>query len=290
MANEIVVQGNADVIRDFDDVVRISKAMAASGYFDDAKDVAQAIDKVMAGREMGFGPFAAMSGVHIIKGKPAPGANIMAAAVKKHPAYDYRVRHMDDTKVALEFFEHGESVGFSEFTAEDARRAGTQNMGKFPRNMLFARAMSNGVKWFTPDVFNGSTVYTPEELGEIEEPPRIEIIKPDAGEATDSAPATEPPPTTTTPTEPPPTSTEEAHWTTDKTALGRFWAWTKTLGLLSDQVHDALEVDSVKDFTGSKAEAMGKITAYAEGLRAVAAMQADEAPEAPQEDDGTNDW
>jgi hypothetical protein len=31
--------------------------------------------------------------------------------------------------------------------------------------MLFARAMSNGVKWFCPDVMNGSTVYTPEELG-----------------------------------------------------------------------------------------------------------------------------
>jgi hypothetical protein len=31
--------------------------------------------------------------------------------------------------------------------------------------MLFARAMSNGVKWFCPDVFNGNAVYVPEELG-----------------------------------------------------------------------------------------------------------------------------
>ena len=31
--------------------------------------------------------------------------------------------------------------------------------------MLFARAMSNGVRWFTPDAFNGNAVYTPEELG-----------------------------------------------------------------------------------------------------------------------------
>ena len=30
--------------------------------------------------------------------------------------------------------------------------------------MLFARCISNGIKWFCPDVFSGS-VYTPEELG-----------------------------------------------------------------------------------------------------------------------------
>jgi hypothetical protein len=38
-------------------------------------------------------------------------------------------------------------------------------MGKFPRNMLFARCISNGVKWFCPDIFLGAPVYTPEELG-----------------------------------------------------------------------------------------------------------------------------
>jgi hypothetical protein len=43
-------------------------------------------------------------------------------------------------------------------------KAGTQNLNKFARNMLFARCISNGIKWFCPDVFSGS-VYTPEELG-----------------------------------------------------------------------------------------------------------------------------
>lgn len=31
--------------------------------------------------------------------------------------------------------------------------------------MLFARAISNGVKFFCPDIFLGATVYTPDELG-----------------------------------------------------------------------------------------------------------------------------
>ena len=31
--------------------------------------------------------------------------------------------------------------------------------------MLFARAMSNGVRWYCPDVFAGMAVYTPDEMG-----------------------------------------------------------------------------------------------------------------------------
>ena len=31
---------------------------------------------------------------------------------------------------------------------------------KYPRNMLFARAMSNGVRWFAPEATGGLPVYT----------------------------------------------------------------------------------------------------------------------------------
>ena len=76
---------------------------------------------------------------------------------------------MDADACEIEFFERvdgrRESLGVSTFTKQDAAAAKTQNMDKFARNMLFARAMSNGVKWFVPDVFNGNAVYVPEELG-----------------------------------------------------------------------------------------------------------------------------
>lgn len=157
-----------------DDVGRIGKMLALSGYFESANNfdvaVAQMATKVLAGREMGFGPFASANGIHIIKGKPGVGANLMASAVKSHPRYNYRVREMTGKICRIEFFERSdsgewESIGVSEFTEADARAAGTQNMNKFARNMLFARAMSNGVRWFCPDVFNGNSVYVPEELG-----------------------------------------------------------------------------------------------------------------------------
>lgn len=169
MANELVLASEVNV----DELYRIGKMLALSGYFETAQArdvaVAQMCVKVMAGRELGFGPFASVNGIHVIKGKPAVSANLMAAAVKSNPRYDYRVRQHDSEGVKIEFFEivdgKRESLGVSEFTRQDAKAAGTQNMDRYARNMMFARAMSNGVKWFCPDVFNGAAVYVPEELG-----------------------------------------------------------------------------------------------------------------------------
>jgi hypothetical protein len=90
---------------------------------------------------------------------------MMASAVKASGKYNYRVIRLDDKVCEIAFFENGKESGRSIFTLEDAKKAGTKNLDKFPRNMLFARAMSNGVKWYTPDVMNGNAVYTPEELG-----------------------------------------------------------------------------------------------------------------------------
>ena len=156
---------STQIIRTMDDAERAAIAMAKSGYFADSQQASQALVKILAGQEMGFGAFASMNGIHIIKGKPGVGANLQASAVKGSGKYDYKIRALDDKICKIEYFQGAESLGISQFTIEDAKRAGTQNLDKFPRNMLFARAMSNGVKWFCPDVFNGSTVYTPEELG-----------------------------------------------------------------------------------------------------------------------------
>lgn len=151
-------------VRNMDDLARLGEMFAKSGFFKDTQSAAQCGVKILAGLEHGFGAFASMSGINIIQGKPSLGANLMAAAVKRSGKYDYRVKEMSDTAVSLEFFQNGESLGVSTFTAEEAKKAEVKNMGKFPRNMLFARAMSNGVRWFCPDVFV-SAVYTPEELG-----------------------------------------------------------------------------------------------------------------------------
>ena len=85
----------------FETTQRVAKAMVASGYFEDAKDVAQAVVKIMAGQEMGLPPFASMTNIHIIKGKPVLGANVLATLIKNDPRYDYRVKKMDDSEVII---------------------------------------------------------------------------------------------------------------------------------------------------------------------------------------------
>ncbi len=168
-------------IHTVEDLQRLGDLLAKSGFFEDCKQAAQAVVKILAGSELGFPAFSSMCGIYIIKGKPAIGANLSAAAIKRSARYDYRVLELSARVCKIAFFERGMEVGSSEFSAADAAKAGTQNMGKFPRNMLFARCISNGVKWFCPDIFLGAPVYTPEELGAAvdEEGAIIELPSPE---------------------------------------------------------------------------------------------------------------
>lgn len=146
------------------DLRGIGKIFHDSGLFTDLRGEAQFVTKILAGQELGFMPFQSLNGIYIVKGKVSIGANLMAARVKASTKYDFRVTEMSNTICAIEFFEQGQSIGVSSFTIQEARAAGTQNTDKFPRNMLFARAMSNGIRWYCPDVFM-TPMYTPEELG-----------------------------------------------------------------------------------------------------------------------------
>jgi hypothetical protein len=122
----------------------------------------------------------------------AIGANLMAAAVKRSDKYNYRVAEMTDKVCKIIFLEGGQEVGESAFSLEDAKRAGTKNIDKFPRNMLFARALSNGVRWFCPDVFD-TTVYTPDELrGDMSDDSRSMVVEPTPTPPRPAAPRADP--------------------------------------------------------------------------------------------------
>lgn len=154
------------------DITETAQHLTRSGYFKDARDVSQAVVKVLYGREIGVGPVTAMMSIHVIEGKPAPSANLIAARVKASGRYDYRVREHSADVCRIEFFERAgaerESLGVIEWSMEDARRAGLGGRGpwkNYPRAMLFARAISEGARVHCPEVFGGAAVYTPEELG-----------------------------------------------------------------------------------------------------------------------------
>jgi len=169
------------IVKSAADALTIGETFFKSGMFSDIKSAQQAVVKIMAGAEMGISPFAAMSGIHIIQGKPTIGAGLMAARVKGFGKYDYKVLEHSDKICSIEYFAklpaNGlQSLGVSTFTIDDAKKAGTKNLDKFPKNMLFARAMSNGVKWYTPDIYE-NPVYVPEEMESVTEETTAEVIE-----------------------------------------------------------------------------------------------------------------
>jgi hypothetical protein len=163
------------------EVQTLGALLAKSGYFSDAKDAAQACVKVLAGQELGLPPIASMMGISLIKGKVTLSANLMAALIRQH-GYDFRVERLEQDGCTLSFLaKDGKELGKSTFTAKDAQLAGIRGdmYNKYPRNMYFARAISNGAKWFTPEIFGGVPVYSDGELGESE----AEVVQPEPAPA-----------------------------------------------------------------------------------------------------------
>lgn len=156
----------------YKEIMVLGKVLQASGYFKDIRDQAQAVTKILWGKELGFTPIVALSGIHIIEGKPALSSNLMATLIKRSGRYDYRVKVWTDVECVLTFREKNgaewEDVGESSFTMDDAKRAGVVRAGgswsKFPKAMLFARALSQGLRTYCPDV-SAAPIYNPEEMG-----------------------------------------------------------------------------------------------------------------------------
>jgi len=154
------------------DTNTLGQVLVKSGFFQDTRDVAQAIVKVLAGRKLGFRPIASMQGVYIVKGRVTLSANLVGAAIQRSGKYSYRVKELTNERCTLIFSTYnggdGQTTFESTFTTADAQQAGIagDTYKKFPRNMLFARALTNGARWFCPEVFNGP-IYTPDELGAV---------------------------------------------------------------------------------------------------------------------------
>ncbi len=185
-------QQHATAITSLDDVCRLAEIVFKSNLYG-VRSMAEAVVKIMTGIEMGFGPMAALADCPIIDGKPCPGAHLQAAAVKRSGRYDYKkVRHTEEV-CELEFFENGKSVGTSTYTLTDAVAGGDvfasegkgvkqadgrwwkKNWACKKRNMLFARAMSNGYKWYAPDAADGVLMYDPDELEAPEPQPAAQL-------------------------------------------------------------------------------------------------------------------
>lgn len=157
---------------DFRDMQRQAEVFMQSGLFRSTGDVAKAVVKIQAGRELGLEAYASMNGINIIQGQVSMSAVLMGALVKRSGKYNYRSLEHTEKKCVLAFTEHGEQCGVSEYTIEDAQKAnllGKDNWRKHPKDMLHARALSAGVRRYCPDAFMTGAIYIDDEAEEIKD-------------------------------------------------------------------------------------------------------------------------
>ena len=181
MSNEIAVIPTQKVspldAPEFDYLGKEAKAeltvLIKSGLFLDAKDIHKVSAKVMMGKSLGLN--AAESLRNIIVGQNGAvsfTANFMAYLIKASKKYRYSYAFEDKTgactvKVMERVDSKWEDAGTSTFGPDDAKRAGLdgkETYKKYPRNLYFARAISNACKWSCPDLFGGNTPYLPDEV------------------------------------------------------------------------------------------------------------------------------
>jgi hypothetical protein len=161
-----------DLSPEYAEIMVLGKVLQASGYFKDVRDQAQAVTKILFGRELGVSPISSMSTIHVVEGKPTLSAHLLAALIKRSGKYDYRIKKHTALECSIMFLqkvgEIWEELGLSDFTIEDAKTAGVYRQGsgwtKYPKAMLFARAISQGHRAHCPDV-SLAALYVPEELG-----------------------------------------------------------------------------------------------------------------------------
>jgi len=116
---------------------------------------------------MGFSPLVSMTKINVISGKISLSAELMASMIKRSGEYDYKIVKHDDSECSIQFYRKSEKGYLSTFTIEDAKKAGLMKGGsgweKYPRAMLFSRALSQGARIECPHLLNGA--YTAEEMG-----------------------------------------------------------------------------------------------------------------------------
>lgn len=160
-------------VRSVSDLQSLAQLFAASGMFGRSQNqqqtLAQCAVQLLAGMEAGFTPFASITGIYVVNGRPGFSAQLLAQAIKRHPRYDYRVLEKTAEVCRIKFLADGEELGVEVFSMDMARRAGLVSArgpwSQYPEAMLFARCLTAGMRTHCPDALGGHTPYTPEELG-----------------------------------------------------------------------------------------------------------------------------
>jgi hypothetical protein len=174
------------------DIQTMAVAVVKSQLFG-MKTVEQATALMLIAQAEGYHPALAARDYHIIQGRPTLKAETMMARFQQQGG-KVEWKTLTDTEVTAVFSHPSGGSASITWTFEQAKKAGLTNKDNwknYPRAMLRARVVSEGIRTVYPGVVLG--VYTPEEVQDIPnhsgskdmgaavvlDPIEEEVVKPD---------------------------------------------------------------------------------------------------------------
>lgn len=175
MSREIVLQQQPTGVKDLD---VIAQKIAQSRMF--GLDPAQAFTLCLLAESEGLPPIQAVRRFHIINGRPSMRADAMQAEFQRHGGtVEWLVSTAEECKAVFRHPVHAPKgleihVTLKELVERGVAKNPTYRT--YPRQMLRARVISEGVRAVDPGIVVG--IYTPEETSEFEPPPRVVDVTP----------------------------------------------------------------------------------------------------------------
>lgn len=172
MSNDLVVSTGehiAIIPKTIQELGVMSEGFFKSGFYPNVKSVQGAMVVIQTGLELGLTPAKAMNQINIINGRPALSAQCMNGLMQARGIKISTIKN-DNTECIISGTRNGVTEEVS-YKMEDAKKAGLDgkdNWKKYPRRMLFARAISELANKIAPDVIMG--LYTQEEVEDFESP------------------------------------------------------------------------------------------------------------------------
>lgn len=165
---------------------RMANAIAASKLFG-IQNPSQAMALMFVAQAEGRHPGCVARDYHIIQGRPALKADAILSRFQEAGG-TVKWLCLTDTKAEAEFYHPAGGTVKIDWTIERAKTAGLTNPNwqKYPRAMLRARVVSEGVRTCYPAPLVGT--YTPEEIIDMDLPQKPAPIWTESQDVTDPAP------------------------------------------------------------------------------------------------------
>lgn len=277
---ELEVRRQRDMAAAVPAKLEYARALADSGLLPSQyrKNPANVLYAVEYGEMLGLSAMAAITGIHVIEGKPSASAGLISALVRRagHKLRVWgdarsatcQIVRCDDPDYVFEVTWTRQRNSDGNPSAEEAKLLSKEVWQKYPASMLKARAISQCARDACEEALFGLH-YTPEELGaEVDEEGNVVLIddgRPKLPQDTPAAPAPQVP----------------DGWNVDDAIAAAMNA--DSLDACRQQWRDASAANKARQCTGEEARRIQDLlSARMEGLREEAAEEAAEARDAQQ--------